>query len=360
MQFAHLEHEKTVFEYQGSQIPFIGFDELTHFTEQQFFYMMSRLRSTSGVPGYIRATCNPDADSWVANFLDWWIDADGYAIPERAGVLRWFIRIGDEIVWANSKEEIKELYGEDEMPRSVTFIPSKIYDNKILLEKDPTYLASLKALSSVDRQRLLGDIEKGGNWKIRASAGKVFRREWFQTVSSIPEGFTRVVRFWDRAATPPTPDNKDPDWTRGIKLYAYPDGTFVVGDMRSMRNTPGQVELLIKKTAQIDTIITRIAAQQDPGSAGVLEATHFTRMLAAYDVRTRSFSSNKVTRAKPVSAAAEFGRIKVLSAPWNAAFFNELVSFPDGPHDDIVDALSGAYNEVANTWSSVDSTSKAS
>lgn len=63
--FRHLQHEATVFDWQGAQVPFIGFDELTHFTKKQFFYMLSRNRSTCGVKPYIRATCNPDADSWV-------------------------------------------------------------------------------------------------------------------------------------------------------------------------------------------------------------------------------------------------------------------------------------------------------
>lgn len=63
MKFAHLENEASVYDWQGSQIPFIGFDEVTHFTEKQFFYMLSRNRSMSGIPGYVRATCNPDTDS---------------------------------------------------------------------------------------------------------------------------------------------------------------------------------------------------------------------------------------------------------------------------------------------------------
>jgi len=71
--FAHLEHEKNVYDYQGAQIPLIMFDELTHFTRKQFFYMMSRNRSTCGVRPYIRCTTNPDKKSWVRNFIDWWI-----------------------------------------------------------------------------------------------------------------------------------------------------------------------------------------------------------------------------------------------------------------------------------------------
>jgi hypothetical protein len=51
------------------ELPPIGFDELTHFSESQFFYMLSRNRSMCGVRPYVRATTNPDADSWVATFI---------------------------------------------------------------------------------------------------------------------------------------------------------------------------------------------------------------------------------------------------------------------------------------------------
>ena len=74
--FAHMEYEKNRFDWQGSRIAWIGFDELTHFTWKQFIYMFSRGRSSSGVPGKIRGTCNPDPDSWVRRFIDWWIGVD--------------------------------------------------------------------------------------------------------------------------------------------------------------------------------------------------------------------------------------------------------------------------------------------
>ena len=75
--FTHLEHEKNVYDHQGAQIPLIMFDELTHFTKFQFFYMLSRNRSTCGVRPYVRATCNPDATSWVRQFIDWYIGPNG-------------------------------------------------------------------------------------------------------------------------------------------------------------------------------------------------------------------------------------------------------------------------------------------
>lgn len=348
VKFAHLEHEKSVYDWQGAQIPLLGFDELTHFTEQMFFYMLSRVRSMSGVPGYVRATCNPDVDSWVRRFIDWWIDQEGYPISERCSRLRWFIRRDDAMHWADTREELLARFGADEIPMSVTFIPSKLDDNPLLVAKDPTYRAKLRALPRVDRLRL-----EGGNWNVRASAGTIFRREWFPVIEAVPSGCVAAIRFWDRAATKPHQGNPDPDWTRGLLLLRYKDGTFVVQDLKSLQDTPGQVETFIKNVASHDGRHVRVMSQQDPGSAGVSEATHFVRMLAGFDVKTETMPKDKVTRAKPVSAQCEAHNVKVLRAPWNEAFFRELENFPEGAHDDIVDVLSGAFNELSGAGGSL-------
>lgn len=355
MGFSHLEYDKDVFNWQGSQIPWIGFDELTHFSEQQFFYMLSRNRSASGVKPKVRGTTNPDPDSWVRRFIDWWIGADGFPIKERSGALRWFIRRDDQFIWASDREELYEKFGRgpEIQPKSVTFIPSKLQDNKVLMEKDPGYLANLLAQNRVDRMRLLE-----GNWNVRAAAGMLFQRQWFPIVDAVPAGWVQTVRFWDRAATKPSETNKDPDWTRGLKLYKYPDGRFCVVDLKSDRDTPLQIEKLIRNTASHDTTSVKIISQQDPGSAGVSEAEHFIRMLAGFDVHTRVINKDKLTRAKPVSAQAEAGNIIVLRATWNEEFFTELENFSDNDkeyaHDDIVDVLSGAFNELSGGLSLAD------
>ena len=112
IKMGHLEYENSVLDWQGSQIPLIVFDELTHFSQQQFFYMLSRNRSMCGVKPYVRATCNPDSESWVAEFIAWWIDQEtGYPIAERGGVVRCFIRIQDKIVWADSRQELVDEFG---------------------------------------------------------------------------------------------------------------------------------------------------------------------------------------------------------------------------------------------------------
>ncbi len=76
--FRHLQRESDIYSWQGTQVPLLLFDELTHFTARQFWYMLSRNRNphNNGIRPYVRATCNPDPDSFVADLIDWYIDND--------------------------------------------------------------------------------------------------------------------------------------------------------------------------------------------------------------------------------------------------------------------------------------------
>jgi hypothetical protein len=206
LKFSHLEYEKNVLDWQGSQIPFIGFDEITHFSKYMFFYLLSRNRSTCGVNPYVRATCNPDPDSWVAEFIEWWICQDeispmyGFPIPERAGVLRYFMKDGDNIVWGDSKAEVmercKHIIGPmlanapyidpNDLIKSVTFIPGDIYDNKALLSANPAYLGNLMAQDEETKAQLLF-----GNWKVKVGGTEIIRYEKLKDVYSndfVPKG----------------------------------------------------------------------------------------------------------------------------------------------------------------------------
>lgn len=345
--FTHLQLDKTVYDWQGSQVPLICFDELTHFSQAQFFYMLSRNRSLCGVKPYVRATCNPDADSWVASFISWWINQDtGYPIPERSGVLRYFIRISGEIKWGDTKAELQEKYAiEDEREiKSVTFISSSIYDNKILLEKNPEYLGSLKAMPLVERERLLG-----GNWKIRPSGGMIFNRAQARIVTELSSKVVRVVRAWDLAATIPTQENQSPDATAGVALALLEDQSYAVLDLVHGRWLASQVRSIVKNTAQSDRATyrrMRIRLSQDPGQAGKAQAESYIRELAGFSVTAKPESGDKVTRAEPVSSQWQRGNIYILAAPWNEKFIAELEGFPEAEHDDIVDALSNAFNEL--------------
>lgn len=182
IKFSHLEYDKNIFDWQGSEIPLICFDELTHFTKKQFFYLLSRNRSTCGVKPYVRATCNPDPDSWVRQFIDWFIGPDGFPITERDGVLRFFMQDEDNYIWGATEEEVikkgwhileplveKSGIDPSHFIKSMTFISGSIYDNKVLLEKDPAYLGNLNAQSSEDKARLLD-----GNWNVKVNKADIY------------------------------------------------------------------------------------------------------------------------------------------------------------------------------------------
>lgn len=339
VRMAGMEHEQDRFDWQGAQLPLIEWDELCQFTEAQFWYLLSRCRSMSGVPGYIRAATNPDADSWVRNFLRWWIDDQtGLPIKERSGVLRWFVRVGDELFWADSKAELVERFGADASPKSATFIPASIHDNQVLLAKDPDYLANLKNLPLVDREQLLF-----GNWNIRPAAGNYFRRSWFTIVDHAPAEIVGRVRFWDRAASEQRP-GQDPDATVGLLLSKDLAGTYYVEHVAKMFASPGKVTQAMVDFARADGPYTTVAFHQDPGSAGCAEAETTARALDGFPFKFSTVTGDKATRAKPISAQCEAGHVKIVRGPsWNDEFLRELEGFPVARHDDAVDALSGAH-----------------
>jgi predicted phage terminase large subunit-like protein len=313
--------------------------------------MLSRNRSICGIRPYLRATCNPDADSWVSRFIAWFIDEEGYPIWNRSGVLRYFVRDGDRMFWGGSPGELWDqvkgfIPEEDFAPVSMTFIPARLQDNPALISADPGYRARLLALPLVDRERLLN-----GNWKIRPAAGTMFRSEWFRIVEpdQVPGlSVMRTVRAWDTAATEEGTAH-DPDWTAGVLMGEY-QGRFYVLDLQHTRKSQAGVEALLEYTRDLDGRKTEVVIEQEPGSAAKREAERFKTGIFKghiFKAETTSGKGNKIQRAKPLSAAAENGLVSLVRAPWNYVFINELSSFPDPDyHDDITDASSAAFDQL--------------
>ena len=304
-----------------------------------------------GVRPYIRATCNPDADSWVARFIAWWLDEDtGLPIPERAGRLRWFIRIGDKLIWADRPEDLAEhvdpMEGRPIPPKSLTFVPASLSDNKALMAADPSYLANLMAQPTVERERLLR-----GNWKIRPAAGLFFQRSWCKVVDAAPADL-QIVRGWDLAATPKTERN-DPDWTAGTKIGRdRQTGRYIVLHHVRERDTPARIEALIRNTASQDGAAVEVSLPQDPGQAGKAQVAALVRALEGYVARATPETGDKVTRFGPFSAQAQAGNVDVLRGVWNEEWFTALESFPEAVHDDDADSTARAFNAFLNRLNS--------
>ena len=348
--FAHIERDEDVHKWQGSQICEIGFDELTHFSEKTFFYMLSRNRSTCGVEPFIRATCNPDADSWVAKFIEWWIDPDtGYPIPERSGKLRWFVRRDEILYWANTKQELWKQFDlktpeEKAEPRSVTFIMSKLEDNQELLKVNPGYMANLKAMSVIERERLLH-----GNWKIKAAAGLFFKRSQVgDYLSFVPDDVIEWVRCWDLAATEKT-ENGDPAFTSGVLMGKRKNGRYIVADVVNKQMSASDVRQTIKHTAQQDIAKykrVKIRLPKDPGQAGKEQAESYIKFLAGFNVVTVAETGSKEARAEPMAAQWQAGNFDVLTGAWNEEYLQQLENFPDSKFKDMVDASANAFTEL--------------
>ena len=297
--FGYLERPGDEYRYQSTEFQFVGFDELTQFTEAQYRYLFSRLRRPANVdvPLRMRSASNPGGPGheWVRErFIDTQGTVEG--------------RI---------------------------FIPATLPDNPHL-DQD-AYLESLNQLDPITWQQLLM-----GDWSAR-QPGNLFRREWFQVVEELPAVRNRSVRYWDLAATPLRAGN-DPDWTAGVRVDYGSDGLYYVVDVQRLRGTPGEVESLIKQTATIDGAGTQIYIEQEPGASGVNTIYNYvTRVLPDFTVRGQRATGSKVERAGPVSSQAEVGNVRLLRGAWLGPFLDEVEAFPLGGHDDQVDGLSGAF-----------------
>ena len=346
LSFAHIERDEDLKSWQGTEIAYIGFDELTHYTKHQFLYMLSRNRTTCGIRPYVRATCNPDSDSWVAEFISWWIDQEtGYAIPERSGQIRWMVVLNDIIYWGDTPEELAKKYEVNvEDCKSVTFIASRLEDNKILMESDPGYLANLKAMTEVDMERLLR-----GNWKIKAAAGSFFKRSQVgEILTEVPKDLVAVCRGWDLAATDKDEDD-EAAFTAGVLMGRRENGRFVIIDVINRQLKAGDVRSTVLVTAKMDHAKYAWCRQrlpQDPGQAGKDQKASYMEMLAGFDVHMIPESGDKATRAEPMAAQWQHGMFDLVAGEWNEAYLNQLESFPDSKWKDMVDASSSAFNEI--------------
>jgi hypothetical protein len=135
----HMQHERDKENYQGKEFHFVGFDELTHFTESQYLYLISRVRrSQEGLGLVFRATTNPGSigHMWVKKrFID--------PVPP------------------------KQTFIDPVSGQSRVFLPATVYDNPSIMDNDPMYVRRLEALPELEKLRLLHGV-----WDV--FAGQVF------------------------------------------------------------------------------------------------------------------------------------------------------------------------------------------
>lgn len=175
--------------------------------------------------------------------------------------------------------------------------------------------------------------------------GNMFNRAWFDIVDAIPAG-CRYVRWWDKAAT-----SKAGDWSAGVLMATNGNGVYYVVDVQRGQWSSAERNRIMVQTASIDNERANgklsILTEQEPGSSGKESAEKTIELLAGYAAYAKSSTGSKEVRAQPLAAQCEAGNVKLMRGAWNAAYLDEMTSFPLGAHDDQVDASSGAFSSIA-------------
>ena len=156
----------------------------------------------------------------------------------------------------------------------------------------------------------------------------------------------RRARAWDLASTQPGDTNPDPDWSVGVKMSLDPGPrVWTIEHVVRARLRPGERDDLIRATAVGDGL--RFVHVERIGAWGAdLMASLGRHLDGVARVKGLAPNGTKAERADPLAAAAEQGRLRIVRGPWLDALVDEFEEFPDGAHDDIVDAAAHAMRAI--------------
>lgn len=371
--FAYMQNENDKLKWQGAEVDYVGWDELTHFSASQVSYLWSRCRNPkTPIKTYMRYSTNPEAGSWVRDYIAPWVHKDYREIEkERAGnegrrphiadsgEIMCVVRDGDgwNFYWP---EELDELGINKKLAKTLTFIKSTVADNKYLVPDgnldNSEYVANLHQLDIVERMRLLE-----GDWDVD-HGDCLFDLDNFSLVSDVEIPWDRLrdfVRYWDMAATDKDKDRYDKAaYTAGVLLGRdYLTGVVYILDVIRRKLDPVQLHALVYECAQNDrdwvrevrgssSADVRIFMEQEPGSSGNDSIIGYAKDLAGFPFEGDKVSGEKTVRAKPLATYSANGLIRVRKAPWNKDYLNEAESYPIGRKLDQIDATAGGLSKI--------------
>lgn len=363
--FSYLDHEKDRLKHQGKEYNFILFDEATHFSQTQIEYLRGRLRSSRSKNAIqMVLTCNPDPDSIIYDWIEWYLHPDGLPNLEKDGVVRYYLVQSGDYIWADTREELMERFPEEDPEdiQSFTFISATCYDNPVLLDNDPGYVGRLKANNEVDVQRLLY-----GNWKVRPSSAGIMKREWFHELEQDPAWteIVKTVRAFDFAGTLKSDANPSPDYTACVKMSKLKNGTYHIHEVRRVRVRYGDWIKWILQCAVDDGSKVDIIIPIDPNPAAAAASMMLARTLSEHGLFVRRFKTTgrKIDRARPFASMLLNGGVSILKDCAtdeenninydNTFYFKECEAFDgekrkgENGHDDMVDATADAFMALA-------------
>lgn len=311
LSFGYLDHENHKYRYQGSEFQFVGFDELTQFSESQYTYLFSRLRrkASVAVPLRMRAASNPGG----------------------AG-----------------HEWVKRRFITD--PQRRVFVPAGLRDNPHLDRE--SYMHALCQLDHVTRRQLLD-----GDWNAVAG-GDVFRREWFRYYDRDDAGLVRLDGqcvpldgCWRFATVDLAISQKTgADYTVIAVWTVTKEADLILLDLLRQRLTGPMILAALHATSrQWDLEYIGIE------NTGFQEAMIQQARIDGLTVRPLRARGDKASRARAASIRFEAGQVWFpRRAAWLDELEAELLTFGSGVkgHDDQVDAVAYACLEVGREYGS--------
>jgi len=183
-------------------------------------------------------------------------------------------------------------------------------------------------------------------------AGSLFKRENIRIIDAEPEGI-QWVRSWDLAFTEKTTS----DYSCGARMGVMGNGTIVVADIVHARMEWPAVVRCIVNTAKMDGPSVTQGIEVVGAQVGMLQTLMSDPLMVNIPFKPITVTKDKVTRALPLVARAEQNRLVFVRGHWNKAALDEISSFPESEHDDIVDAMSGGSTLLTMPTGSFDSTS---
>lgn len=311
-------------------------------TQSQIIYIMSRLRSEADMRPKMRMTCNPAGKGhWLTNWIEWYLLPTGLPDPEKCGVTRYFTMRDNEFVWGNSEQEVKDQVPGCS-PLSFTFINANVYDNPVLMERQPEYVAWLEGQDRETKEALLY-----GNWYVTKTFDGYFKRAWVPVVQD-PPFVGKRCRGFDLAGSVVDEVNKDPDYTATVLMSRNSEGNYCIEHAFRLRERYHQVEEYIFALHEADPPDITYVIPVDAGAAGKAYASGLQKQLAEkgrHCILHPTGNKSKLVRFRPFASLCQSGAVSIVSGEYVDWFFDELEQFQgDGKqHDDALDAAVSSH-----------------
>ena len=346
LQFTYLDAPKDRQNLQGKEFSRILLDECQQLSSDNVFYALSRLRSTRvSYPLQAFATCNPDPDSFLMNFVEHMLDDNLVPVRQDEYKERYFVRDSRGLVFFDNYEKALECYPKDstgETPiKSYKFIPGCIFDNPKGLESNRDYISTLRALPPTESKRLLH-----GAW-VREQKSGFFKRDWLKFEDYPNMEATKRTRCWDLAFSEESEAVPDVDATAGVLMSKDKFSRYTVEDCVLLKKRVHDVEKAIFDTAERDGRGCIIGLPKDPGATAGAYCQDLARRLGerGFIVKLIRPEKGKLQRFLPFASVAEAGWVHIVRSDWTDDYINELeqTQFNNKTHDDRADATSDCF-----------------